>query len=88
MVERFLAYSLRWGCPIRLVYMDEGAMKAQNVTVTRLDEGSVEFITARSRKKPRVLPLADIMAAGYARGDDGDTFRKTQAGQKGETDAD
>lgn len=78
MVERFLRYSLRWDCPIKLVYMDGGKMKTGNVTVLRYSGQEVDIITARARKTPRTLQLSEVLAAGYARGDDGDTAKKTR----------
>lgn len=76
MTDHFLRYSLRWACPIKLVYLLEGQMKTGNVTVTALFEDSLEFVTARSKKKPILLPLSSVLAAGYARGDDGDTTKR------------
>lgn len=88
MIERFLRYSLRWNCPIRLVYLEKGQMKTGNITVVALGPDSVSCLTARSRKTPRQLLLNDIMAAGYARGDDGDTSKKIPAEAEGEADVD
>lgn len=84
MVERFLLYSLRWNCPIKLVYLLGGEMKSGNVTVLRFSGQEVDIITARSRKTPRTLPLRDVLAAGYARGDDGDTQSKARSACKEE----
>ncbi|NLM87126.1 MAG: hypothetical protein GX171_10615 [Clostridiales bacterium] len=78
MNEHFLRYSLRWRCPIKLVWLEEGQMKSGNVTVVELGEGQFSFITARKKKTPTTLPFDVIMAAGYARGDDGDTSKKTR----------
>ena len=33
MIDRFLSYSLRWACPIKLVYLQDGQMKTGNITV-------------------------------------------------------
>lgn len=76
MTDHFLRYSLRWACPVKLVYLLEGQMKTGNVTVTALFEDSLEFVTARNKKKPILLPLSSVLAAGYARGDDGDTTKR------------
>ena len=84
MIERFLAYSLRWNCPIKLMYLQDGRMVSGNVTVVALDGDRVDFITARNKTKPRTLLLQDILGAAYARGDDGDTLKKAQ--QKKEQD--
>ena len=78
MTDHFLRYSLRWACPVKLVYLLEGQMKTGNVTVTALDEEGLEFVTARSKKKPTRLSLSSVLAAGYARGDDGDTAKRAK----------
>ncbi|NLE70386.1 MAG: hypothetical protein GX611_09375 [Clostridiales bacterium] len=78
MIERFLAYSLRWNCPVKLVYMKEGQMVSGNVTVVALKGDSFDFVTARKKTKPQTLMVSDVMAASYARGDDGDTLKKMQ----------
>lgn len=78
MIERFLAYSLRWNCPVKLVYMKEGQMVSGNVTVVALKEDRFDFITARKKTKPQTLMMSEVMAASYARGDDGDTLKKMQ----------
>lgn len=73
-----MRYSLRWNCPIKLVWMQEGQMKSGNITVVNITEDDFSFTTARSKKTPQTLEFADILAAGYARGDDGDTSKKRQ----------
>lgn len=85
MIDRFLSYSLRWACPIKLVYLKEGQMKTGNLTVVSLAEDSFEYTTAR-RKTPQTMPMADVLAASYARGDDGDTLKKERQAQEKETD--
>lgn len=82
MIERFLTYSLRWNCPIKLVWLAQGEMKSGNVTVVRLAESGFEYVTARNKKTPQNLQLCDVLAAAYARGDDGDTSRKTPLTEK------
>ena len=89
MTEHFLRYSLRWACPVKLVYLLDGQMKSGNATVIALHEDSVDVLTARNKKTPLNLPFEHILAAGYARGDDGDTAKraKTQnAQEKNETE--
>jgi len=76
-MERFLVYSLRWRCPIKLVWLEEGQMKTGNVTVVALREDGFDYVTARAKTKPRALAFPDVLAAGYARGDDGDSSKKT-----------
>ncbi len=73
-----MRYSLRWSCPIKMVYLLDGQMKSGNVTITSLFEEELMFITARNKKTPVHLPFSDILAAGYARGDDGDTSKREQ----------
>jgi len=84
MIEHFLRYSLRWNCPVKLVWLDEGQIKTGNVTVVALEEDKVVCITARNKKKPRQLLWAQLLSAGYARGDDGDTSKKQAAKGGGE----
>lgn len=85
MIERFLAYSLRWNCPIKLVWLAQGEMKSGNVTVVRLHDSGFEYVTARNKKKPQSLQLCDVLAAAYARGDDGDPSRKAPMPEKEES---
>ncbi|NLX82818.1 MAG: hypothetical protein GXZ04_03255 [Clostridiales bacterium] len=82
MIERFLSYSLRWQCPVKLVYMSEGQLKTGNITVVSLTEDSFDYITARKKKTPQTMRTADVLAASYARGDDGDTAKKQQHKEK------
>lgn len=77
-IERFLAYSLRWNCPIKLVYLKDGQMVSGNVTVVALHADSIDFLTARRKTRPQTLLIQDILGAAYARGDDGDTLKKMQ----------
>lgn len=85
MIERFLAYSLRWNCPIKLVWLAQGEMKSGNVTVVRLHDSGFEYVTARNKKTPQSLQLCDVLAAAYARGDDGDPSRKAPMPEKEES---
>lgn len=79
MIERFLRYSLRWRCPVKLVILEGDDIKTLNATVVSLSPERVSLITARNKKTPRELPLCAVLAAGYARGDDGDTSKKRRA---------
>lgn len=79
MMEQFLRYSLRWNCPVKLVWLDGGQIKTGNVTVVTLEEDKVAFITARNKKTPRQLMRTQLLSAGYARGDDGDTSKRQAA---------
>ena len=77
MVERFLRYSLEHGRRIALMIADETGIRRLNVTVVRLDEAEIGYITARSSKE-KTLPRAQILSAAYARGDDGDTLQNAE----------
>lgn len=79
MIEPFLRYSLRWACPVKLVYLLDGQMKSGNATVVFFDGERLDIITARNKKTPQTLPLSAVLAAGYARGDDGDTTKRGRA---------
>lgn len=78
MHRRFLEYSLRWQRPVKVMYLEKGQMKAANLTVVELQEDSLLYLSARNRKTPRSLDLDCILAASYARGDDGDTARRLE----------
>lgn len=79
MLERFLRYSLRHQRPIRVMLMDEaGQTRHQNITVQNLDEEGISYLSARNKKQPRHLPYQALLAASYARGDDGDTFPRAE----------
>jgi len=69
---RFLRYSLDHGRRIKAVLMENDQMTQTNLTVTALDESSFAYVTAK-QKTPRTLPLTALMAAGYARGDNGES---------------
>ena len=76
MIERFLQYSLRHNRPVRAL-VQEDTMKYETLTVIALDEQNVSYITSR-RKTPKTLPLNQILAVSYARGDDGDTLKNQE----------
>ena len=71
MPERFLRYSLLHARPVRVLLAD--TMKYRNITVTALSEESFTGIFS-GRRTPDTLPLSAVLAAGYARGDRGDTL--------------
>lgn len=77
MVRRFLEYSLRYRRPIKAVWLEEGKLLSGNLTVTAMGEDAFSFTSTR-RKAPREMPVADVLSASYARGDDGDTLKNTQ----------
>lgn len=68
---RFLRYSLNHERRIRAVLMENDKMVQMNLTVTALDGETFTFVSAK-QKTPRTLPLTALMAAGYARGDNGE----------------
>ena len=78
MVERFLRYSLEHGRAITLIVQDEKCLKKTNLTVVRLEDDTVYYITARSAKE-KPLKRECILSAAYARGDDGDTLKRENA---------
>ena len=73
LAERFLRYSLRHNKPVKAVLATGGGLRTGNITVLALSGGQVTYITAR-KKTPCVAAAADILSAGYARGDAGDTL--------------
>lgn len=75
-MERFLRYSLRWNCPIKLVYLEEGQIKSGNITVIELMEDAFVYVSSRRKTARMTLEFSDVLSAGYARGDDGDTSKK------------
>lgn len=70
-MKRFLQYSLKHGRKIRAVLMLDGQMVQRTLLV--LEESGTE-ITALvgSGKRPRSIPLEDILSCDYARGDHGE----------------
>ncbi|MBQ9299282.1 MAG: hypothetical protein IJ214_02110 [Clostridia bacterium] len=74
MIDRFLRYSMEHGRKIAVMLQDEKGIRRVNITVTRTDENTVYFITARG-KKEKPLSRRCILSAAYARGDDGDSLK-------------
>lgn len=74
MVDRFLRYSLEHGRKIAVIVQDENGIRRMNITVARADADTVYYTAARG-KKEKALPREQILAANYARGDDGDTMK-------------
>lgn len=80
MVERFLRYSLERGRPIRVMLISAGAVRRVVIKVTEITgDGGFCYTTSR-RKTPARAALCDILAASYARGDEGDTLAHELAG--------
>lgn len=70
MVERFLRYSLETGRRIRVMLLGAtGNVSAQNVTVTQLALEDGVFYARVGRGAARCFQVADVLSAGYARGD-------------------
>lgn len=78
MIDRFLEYSLRHGRKILLMIQNEKGIRRVNLTVTRLEGDSVFYTAARSAGE-KALERSCILAADYARGDDGDTLARENA---------
>ena len=72
MVRRFLVYSLDHGRPVKALFAD--TMKYRNIRVQAIEGDSVVFLLP-GRKNPVTAPIAAILSASYARGDDGDTLQ-------------
>lgn len=70
-MERFLRYSLLHGRKIRAVLTLEGQLRQKTVLVTALDETCATLLIG-AQKKPRAVPLSDILSCDYARGDHGE----------------
>ena len=79
MVERFLRYSLEHGRKITLMVADERGIRRMNVTVTAMDESTVTYTAGRAGKS-KTLARDSILSAAYARGDEGDTLKKSLVG--------
>ncbi len=74
MTERFLRYSLEHARKIRLMIQDEKGIRRINAVVTQMDESAVYYVSAGA-KKEKSIGRPQILAADYARGDDGDTLK-------------
>lgn len=71
MDERFLRYAMEKERPIRAVWLADGVMRQKTVRVLDVSADAVRFRLGR-KGKPFDVPLADVLACDYARGDDGD----------------
>ena len=70
-MKRFLKYSLEHERRIKAVIWEDNKLTQMNLTVVAMDDETFTYVSAR-QKKPRTLPLGDLMAAAYARGDSGE----------------
>lgn len=69
-MERLLRYSLEHERVIRLMLLTEGSLSQVNARIIAYDAEKIEFITTRS-PRPQTALRADILAADFRRGDDG-----------------
>ncbi|MCQ2453059.1 MAG: hypothetical protein MJ136_00545 [Clostridia bacterium] len=74
MIDRFLRYSLESGRSVCLFVNDAKGLRRINVHVLEIREDAVQCRTGQ-KGRPFSLPLSDILSAGYARGDEGDTLK-------------
>lgn len=74
MIERFLRYSIERGRKIKVMRQTEdGSIKHENLTALSVADGKLVYLTSR-KKTAQEMPLSSILAASYARGDEGDTL--------------
>jgi len=78
MIDRFLLYSLEHKRKITLMVMDEKGVRRLNATIVAIGDEAVEYVTGRSEKR-KIMAIADVLSASYARGDDGDTLKNEEA---------
>ena len=77
-LRRFLAYSLSHQRPIKIIVMDADGARSMNITVQAHDERSVSYLSAKNKKIPRQIALDMLLAAAYARGDEGDSLKNEE----------
>ena len=77
-LQRFLTYSLRHQRPIKIIMMDQAGTRSMNVTVQAYDDHSISYLSAKNKKIPRNIALDDLLAATYARGDEGDSLKNEE----------
>lgn len=77
-LNRFLAYSLTHQKPVRVIVMDAQGTRSMNITVQAFDERSVSYLSAKNKKTPRAIALDCLLAASYARGDEGDSLKNAE----------
>ena len=75
MLERFLQYSLERAQKIAIIAEIDGVMKKLTVTIVRMNENEITYLTSRSTKE-KTLSRVNVLSASYARGDEGDTLKK------------
>ena len=72
MMERFLRYSLENHKKIRIALLEGGAVRTLNIQVLAWEDDCFTALLPR-RKTGQRIALADVLSAGYARGDEGMT---------------
>ncbi len=70
MVERFLRYSLENEKKIRIALLEGGAVRTLSIQVVSID-GDAFLARVPRKRAPQAFRLADVLSAGYARGDEG-----------------
>ncbi|NLA53631.1 MAG: hypothetical protein GX858_04660 [Clostridiales bacterium] len=78
MINRFLLYSLKHQRPIKVLLMPGITPQSFNLTVQEIGEESFSYLSAKNKTKTKELLIDDVLAASYARGDDGDTLRSKE----------
>ena len=69
MLERFLQYSLEREQKIAIIAEIDGKMKKMAVTIVRMDDNEITYVTSRSTKE-KTLSRVNVLSASYARGDE------------------
>lgn len=69
-MKRFLTYALEKNKKLKAVYIQNDIILQKTVSVIAFDEASVTLQIGK--KKSFTLPLMDLLACGYARGDSGE----------------
>ncbi|MDD2429654.1 MAG: hypothetical protein PHQ85_08740 [Eubacteriales bacterium] len=75
MIQRFLEYSLRYGKPVKVMWITDAQILSRNLTVTRVGEEDFDYVSTQNKKSPRTMLKSDVLSCSYARGDDGDTLK-------------
>ena len=83
--ERFLLYSLRHNRPVKVLTQQDEALRYVTMTVIAMDNCRITYMTAQ-RKTPLTMPIQNILAASYARGDDGDTLKNEHREKEAENE--
>lgn len=75
MISSFLSYSFKHQRPIKVMLMPGIEPQSFNLTVQEIGEDGFSYLSAKNKKKTKTLRYEDVLAACYARGDDGDTLK-------------